>query len=336
MFDPLQEAFERGASLKLLTSDYLDITNPVALRQLLSLGKTVNSSAKTPELQNADIRIYQSNNENSSNARNQSFHMKSYIFIKTKDNEVVEGCAFIGSNNISKAALTTAHKWSFRHDFELPKNSKAAQQLQIIRDEFNAIFNHSNVKTLTNNWIDDYIKRRKKMQFLAVESVDLLEETPTPNSTQVEALSALQTTRLDGFKCGLVVLATGMGKTWLSAFDAQQLNAKRVLFVAHREEILIQAQKTYSILMPEKSSGFFNAKTKEIKHDLLFASVQTIGREAHLNKFSPQHFDYIVIDEFHHASAKTYRNLLQYFQPKFLLGLTATPNRSSGYFRLMR
>jgi len=320
LFEPLKDAILNGASLKLLTSDYLDITDPVALRELMPLLE-----------RGADIRIYQSDNK-------QAFHMKSYIFVKTfaeekeggKFSELLDGCAFIGSNNISKSALTNAHEWCFRHDYLPPKTSRAALEFNYIRSAFDEIFAHPLVHKLDNGWISDYLRRRKKMQFVSVDPGSPPEdfEPVTPNHIQVEALTALAKSRKIGFKRGLVVLATGMGKTWLAAFDVLQVKAKRILFVAHREEILLQAQRTFAQLMPEKSSGFYNAQNRQKEADVLFASVQTIGRENHLQQFSKDHFDYVVVDEFHHASAPVYSNLLAYFNPDFLLGLTATPERT--------
>lgn len=317
LFEPLKDAILNGASLKLLTSDYLDITDPVALRELMPLLE-----------RGADIRIYQSDNK-------QAFHMKSYIFVKTvaekKEGELIDGCAFIGSNNISKSALTTGHEWCFRHDYLPPKTSREALEFNYIRSAFDEIFAHPLAHKLDNDWISAYLKRRKKMQFISVDHAVSPEEDfepVTPNHIQIEALTALAKSREIGFKRGLVVLATGMGKTWLAAFDVLQLKAKRILFVAHREEILLQAQRTFAQLMPEKNSGFYNAQYRQKESELLFASVQTIGRENHLQQFSKDHFDYIVVDEFHHASAPVYRHLLAYFNPDFLLGLTATPERT--------
>jgi len=149
-----------------------------------------------------------------------------------------------------------------------------------------------------------------------------------PHSAQQEALAALAASRQQGFQRGLVVLATGMGKTWLAAFDAKQMAAKKVLFVAHREEILVQAQQTFSWLNPGLSSGLYLSAHKHKHSDLLFASVQTLCKTAHLQQFSPDHFDYVVIDEFHHAVGDSYQAILSYFQPRFLLGLTATPERT--------
>ena len=151
---------------------------------------------------------------------------------------------------------------------------------------------------------------------------------PTPHSIQIEALDALRRTRDGGAKAGLVVLATGLGKTWLSAFDSAGFG--RVLFVAHREEILNQALETFRRVRPEDYLGRYDGNSKHPNANVLFASVQTLGKQSHLDRFSPDQFDYIVIDEFHHASAATYRRLLRHFKPDFVLGLTATPERSDG------
>ncbi len=317
LFEPLKDALAKNCQLKLLTSDYLDITDPIALRELMPLVD-----------RGADIRIYQSDNK-------QSFHMKSYIFVKIKSGQVaaelVDGCAFIGSNNISRSALTNAHEWCYRHDFKLPIDSKEAQTFIDIRNAFTAIFSHPQVTTLSNEWISAYLQRRKVMKPVAVDNPEFVfesEEVATPNAIQIEALNALQQTREQGYKRGLVVLATGMGKTWLSAFDVKQMAAKKVLFVAHREEILLQAQRTFAQLLATKTTGLYNAKNRDKDAELLFASVQTIGKDNHLNRFAADHFDYVIVDEFHHASATVYQNLLAHFKPKFLLGLTATPERT--------
>ena len=147
---------------------------------------------------------------------------------------------------------------------------------------------------------------------------------------QRKALAALQRSRAAGNTVGLVVLATGLGKTWLSAFDTMQPAYKRVLFVAHREEILDQACETFRKARPNAQLGLYTGRTKAPDADVVFASIQTLGRQNHLLRFAPEAFDYIVVDEFHHAAANTYRRLLNHFTPKFLLGLTATPERTDG------
>ncbi len=131
-----------------------------------------------------------------------------------------------------------------------------------------------------------------------------------------------------GYRRGLVVLATGLGKTWLAAFDAVRMGARRILFVAHREEILGQAAVTFVRILPKKRVGYYTGRSRDADVDVLCASVQTLAKAEHLERFAPQHFDYVVIDEFHHAAAGTYRRLLTHFAPSFLLGLTATPDRT--------
>ena len=141
----------------------------------------------------------------------------------------------------------------------------------------------------------------------------------------MSALEALADTREAGYRRGLAVLATGLGKTWLAAFDVNRMDARRVLFVAHREEILSQAAETFLRIRPRSRVGYYMGHRRDVEVDVLCASVQTLGRTAHLDRFARDHFDYVVIDEFHHAAAATYRRLLGHFEPRFMLGLTATP-----------
>lgn len=310
LFDPLAEALKSGASIRLLTSDYLDITHPTALRELMALVD-----------RGAEVKIYDSK-------QCVSFHMKSFIFVKTSNNKITQGCAFVGSSNISKSALTVGLEWNYRHDFRAPETSDDAIQFFKIKEAFKTLFTDDAAKLLTHEWIDAYCQRRKVHTLATVQQHDI--EHPqeiSPREDQLLALNALSSTRADGYKRGLVVLATGMGKTWLSAFDVKQFGAKKILFVAHREEILLQAQRTYAQILPH-STGFYNGSIKSKDADCIFASVQTIGRAENITQFNEDSFDYIIVDEFHHASAPSYRLILNYFQPKFLLGLTATPERT--------
>src|SRR4029079_18184315 len=131
-----------------------------------------------------------------------------------------------------------------------------------------------------------------------------------PHAIQREAVAALEQTRNEGYSAGLVVLATGLGKTWLAAFDSDRPEYHRVLFVAHREEILNQAVKAFRRIRPAARIGRLAGEHRETSADLVFASVQTLARIPHLSRFQPNHFDYIIIDEFHHAAAGTYRRII--------------------------
>jgi superfamily II DNA or RNA helicase len=166
------------------------------------------------------------------------------------------------------------------------------------------------------------------MHLLAEMADDAEPDSPTLREIQGEALAALEATRTAGHRAGLVVMATGLGKTWLAAFDASRAEYPRVLFVAHREEILTQARDVFRRVRPDARLGFFTATEKAVDADIVFATVQTLHR--HLGSFPAGTFQYVVVDEFHHASASTYRRVLTHFEPLFLLGLTATPDRMDG------
>ena len=149
---------------------------------------------------------------------------------------------------------------------------------------------------------------------------------PAPRPVQRDAITALEQTRLEGFRRGLVVMATGLGKTWLAAFDTARPQFRRVLFVAHREEILRQSLEVFRRVQPDADLGLYYGGAKQSGARILFAGVQTLA--GNLDHIEPDRFDYIVIDEFHHAAARSYRRVIEHFQPGFMLGLTATPDRT--------
>lgn len=183
---------------------------------------------------------------------------------------------------------------------------------------------------LVTNWTEseerDFMLPTKKM-----EQTSSVIEAPVlyniqPRFAQVDALYELETAREEGFDKALIIMATGLGKTYLAAFFAQHFS--RVLFVAHREEILYQAQASFQNVYRDKTTGIYNGTVKEQDADFVFASIYTLNQKRHLHKFDSHEFDLVVIDEFHHASANSYKQVLTYFHPQFLLGITATPYRN--------
>ncbi len=300
---PNEEVGNLPARVRVVTSDYLDVTDPEALRLLMLLQEL-----------GAEVRVFET--------RKSSFHIKAYLFAHYTQDRYLHGTAFIGSSNISRQALTNGLEWNYRVDYPADDGFLEA------RNRFESVFADSRTVPLTDAWIDAYEARRTIHPMPVAAGSDEKEAAPQPTPVQIAALEALAATRSLGYRRGLVVLATGLGKTWLAAFDAQQMGARRVLFVAHREEILNQAAETFLRIRPHARVGFFRGTVRDVQVDVLCASVQTLGRLAHLQRFTPQHFDYIVVDEFHHAAAPTYRRLLSYFSPQFLIGLTATPDRT--------
>ena len=307
----VEELLNRGGKFRLLTGDYLDATDPDALQKLLDLRSIYPN--------NCELYIY--------SAVRRSFHPKSYLML----NEDGENIAYVGSSNISHSALVEGVEWNYR----VTANTDRAGWSQISH-EFDELLVDSDVTVLSEDWIRLYRDRRKKMPATHAPDNQIDTETPysppEPNEIQIEALDALSETRLAGNRSGLVVMATGIGKTWLAAFDvaSDRKEFSRILFVAHREEILKQSLSTFRNINPKASMGLYNGLEKLPNSEILFASIQTLSRTQHLEKFTPTEFDYIVVDEFHHAAASTYRKVIDYFQPKFMLGLTATPERTDG------
>ncbi len=305
----LSDLLDRGGRVRLLTGDYLGITDPRALLRLLDLRE-----GSEGEL---DLRVFE--------CQGQSFHPKAYVFHFRAP--LTGGVAYLGSSNLSAQALEQGVEWNYRI---IPSEDR--EGFRSIIHAFDELFHHKKTRPVDPEWIRHYRSTRKPPPTKA--PVEIEREAPPPppepHSIQKKALKALERTRAEGNQAGLVVLATGLGKTWLAAFDSVRFEAKRVLFVAHREEILRQSLRTFRRIRPEATFGFYTGKEKIPEADVLFASIQTLGRKAHLRQFQPEDFDYIVVDEFHHAAARSYRQLIDYFEPRFLLGLTATPERTDG------
>ena len=301
----LESMVDSGAPrrVRVLTSDYLDITDPEALRLLLLLQE-----------RGAEVRVYAT--------QESSFHLKAYIFAKLDQQVLVSGAAFIGSSNISRQALQDGLEWNYKVVYPGESGFLEARQ------RFEDLFGSPKTVVLSDAWIEAYEQRRLPPSRSIAPGSHEQETPPEPTKVQHEALAALASSRENGYRRGLVVLATGLGKTWLAAFDAVRMGARRVLFVAHREEILGQAAATFVRTLPRKRVGYYTGRSRDADVDVLCASVQTLSKAEHLERFAPQHFDYVVVDEFHHAAADTYRRLLTHFAPSFLLGLTATPDRT--------
>lgn len=304
----LDNALKRGAKIRILTGNYLGITQPSALYLIKhKLGEQV------------DLRFY--------NEKNRSFHPKSYMF-HYKDYSTI----YIGSSNISKSALTSGIEWNYRFSSKTDSHN-----YEKFYNTFLDLFEHHSVVI-----DDDELKRYSKNWHRPAVSKDLdrydLQDNETtnnialfePRGAQIEALCALENTRAEGAGRALVHAATGVGKTYLAAFDSKDY--ERVLFVAHREEILKQAAQSFKNVRNSDDYGFFDGESKCTDKSVIFASVATLGRSEYLkNKyFAPDYFNYIVIDEFHHAVNDQYQRIVNYFKPQFLLGLTATPERMDG------
>lgn len=302
--ESLEKALSRGTKIRILTTDYLMTTDPSALGLLLDIQKTEAYGS------NLLVRVFSD--------LSTSFHPKAYLFRSSQSNRRL---AFVGSSNLSKSALMDGIEWNvYRHDVDDFWN------------EFELLWNDSRSIPLTHSWLSHYSQRREKFPTDTVASApeiisnEATESIPKPWSIQQDALDALALSRIDGHHAGLVVMATGLGKTWLAAFDSSRPSFKRVLFIAHRIEILKAARDVFRKVRVSDELSLYVGDMKDKNGKVVFAGVQLL--QQNLQTFDPSEFDYIVVDEFHHATAPTYREIINYFSPKFLLGLTATPDRS--------
>ena len=305
----LDNALKRGAKIRILTGNYLGITQPSALYLIKhKLGDQV------------DLRFY--------NEKNRSFHPKSYMFHYKDYSEL-----YIGSSNISRSALTSGIEWNYRFSNKTdPINyEKFYNTFVDLFENHSIVIDDEELKKYSKNWHRPAVSND-------LDRYDLQDDKETsnqiplfePRGAQIEALCALENTRAEGARKALVQAATGVGKTYLAAFDSK--NYERVLFVAHREEILKQAAESFKNVRDSDDYGFFNGDSKCTEKSVIFASVATLGRVEYLNEkyFAPDYCTYVVIDEFHHAVNEQYQRIVDYFKPKFLLGLTATPERMDG------
>lgn len=323
----LKEAAKRGAEIKVLTGDYLFVTQPEAL---------LNLTAIHPDI---EVRLWKSNGR--------SFHPKAYIFRKTVGDDAV----IVGSSNLSKSALTTGVEWSLSiaaPATDIPVDEAEARFLEMFYSESTVPVNAVTIGAYEEEYETSHGQHLDlgKAWSEAEELTAMFEDVSTAEldtdavrdakldysdaielrPAQEEALSELASTREEGYDKALVVMATGLGKTFLAALFARGF--RRVLFIAHREEILVQAQRAFARILPERRGGLFTGTQKKPDGDIVFASIMTLARKHHRTQFPPDHFDLIVVDEFHHAAAASYQAVIDWFQPDFLLGITATPDRT--------
>ncbi|WP_431132510.1 DUF3427 domain-containing protein [Psychroserpens mesophilus] len=290
---------EKGIKGKILVSQYLNFTQPEALKRL-------------SQFKNIELKIITKENS----------HSKGYIFNHSEYYNLI-----VGSSNLTSSALSTNKEWNMKVS---ARNSSSIVNKVI--NEFESDFsvgeivNEAYIKNYEEVYKKQYLVYKKSQKELSEE----LRLEITPNSMQSEALANLEILRKNNNKA-LIISATGTGKTFLAAFDAKAFNPRKLLFVVHRLNIAKKAMETFQIIFGNtKTMGLYSGNKRELDCDFVFSTVQTISKSTHLEQFDRACFDYIIIDESHRSGAESYIRLIDYFQPKFLLGMTATPDRTDG------
>lgn len=298
IINKLIELEKKNIKGQLLVSQYLNFSQPEALKRLL-------------QFKNIDLRIVTTGNA----------HSKGYIFKKNNHYNLI-----VGSSNLTAQALTTNKEWNIK--VSALDNSGIVEK---VLNEFHSDFKKA---ALVNEEFISSYKEIYEKQFLLKNNLDVSTENQEiifPNSMQKEALENLTKLREEKKNKALIISATGTGKTFLSAFDAKVFNPKKILFVVHRLTIAKNSLKTFrKVFGNNKTMGLYSGDKRELDCDFVFSTIQTISKFTHLENFAKDHFDYIIIDETHRSGADSYLRLLNYFEPKFLLGMTATPERTDG------
>lgn len=300
----------KGVKGRILTSTFLQFNQPKVFRELMKI--------KNVEVRLTDLK---------------GFHSKGYIF-----NHDTHYSLIVGSSNLTAHALKVNYEWNVKLT-----SLENGEIVHHFKSQFEEVWDQARV--LTEEWITEY----EKIYSQAVDNrgLDQILELPTPyqpnsiegalkivpNKMQQAALQQIEAVRAAGNDKGLIISATGTGKTYLSAFDVRRFGPKRMLFIVHREQILNKAKSDFKKILGgiDEDFGILSGSNKQTNAKYLFATNQTISKQETLSQFDPREFDYILIDEVHKAGAKSYRKVIDYFKPQFFMGMTATPERTDDF-----
>ncbi|RHH69024.1 MULTISPECIES: DEAD/DEAH box helicase [Vagococcus] len=298
----LSDLADKGIKGRILTSTYLGFNHPDVFHSLLNIP-------------NVEVRI----------SNKSGFHSKGYLFTHQTHQTFI-----IGSSNLTVSALKLNYEWNVKLT-----SYDNGEMISTIHDHLEKEWESATI--LSREWIAEFSKTYQPLPKRMTRSEDIITEEVSeyivPNRMQKEALNRLKELRRSGERKGLVVSATGTGKTYLAAFDVASYQPKRFLFIVHREQILHKAIESFKKVMGGQDTdyGVLSGQKKDLDAKYLFSTIQTISKDGYQELLGPDAFDYILIDEVHKAGASSYIKTLNYFKPNFLLGMTATPERTDGF-----
>ena len=330
LFEDFKSSAERSGSAqrsRLITSTKNHFNTPAAFWDLLRLKHVTG----------VDVRIWNGGTDRSahSDVQGQPFHPKGYVFARHLEDGNPYYNLYVGSSNLTQTALNTQREWNLK-----VSSLEGGELVDQIQSEMESQLADS--EPLTEAWItqyeEDFQRYEQELRYQVPSRSAILKERERqqiePNAMQREALASLEQLRADGEHSAIVISATGTGKTYLSAFDVRQCNPRRMLYVAEREQILKNAMASYRKVLgcADDELGLLSGASRRTDCRYLFAMAQTMSKPDVLERFASSEFDYILIDEAHHVGAERYQRILSHFSnPEFLLGMTATPERTDGF-----
>lgn len=293
----LKELEQKNVKGKILTTDYLAFSQPKALKRLNNLS-------------NIEVRLYQVTDS-------YGFHPKGYIFKNTNYYNIL-----IGSSNLTQKALTVNMEWNILTEYR--------ENNEIVSDLSNSFIKYWNKSRNIDECIDEYEAYYNESNKHTYYPKKEIKDEFKPNSMQKQFIDNFLET-IKTHTRGLLISATGTGKTYASAFALREINPRKILFLVHREQIAKQAMNSYKNVFKNRSYGLFTGTSKDYDADFIFSTIQTMSQEKYYSRYEKDEFDIIVIDEVHHAGAPSYQEIMNYFTPKFYLGMTGSPDRSDEF-----
>ena len=305
LLQTLKDLEQKNIPGKILTTNYLMFSEPEALEKLAGL-------------KNIELKMFVTGAETG------GFHTKGYIFREEEIYRII-----IGSSNMTLSAITRNKEWNTKI-----VSTEQGELTQAVLQEFDELWQDEHslafedfIDSYRQEYLNEKIIRKQKQQAVSEQVVELENYRLKPNKMQVAFVKNVMEMRAQHIDRALLLSSTGTGKSLASAFMLREMGTRRALFIVHREQIAKQTLKSYKrVFGSSRTYGLLSGNSRELGAEFLFATMQMMSKEEIRSHYSPEDFDVIILDECHHVGAESYQKIMQYFKPKFWLGMTASPD----------